>query len=118
VEFTLFGRTVGILNNWYSVQLAAAYYVWVTVALVGVVQAAAGHFRRPELAWFRSPRACVLFGLALWAGGMATFYVTQYRLLFAPGPAAGEAAILFALAALTAAAVVRLVARLAARAWQ
>ncbi|MDQ7031029.1 MAG: hypothetical protein Q9O62_15290 [Ardenticatenia bacterium] len=115
MEFSLFGRSVGFLNNWYSAQLAAAYYTWVTVTLVGTIQVAAGHFRRPELAWFRSATWCKVLGLVLWAGGLMAFYITQYRLLFAPGPASGEAALLFGLATLTAWALVRAVALV--RAW-
>ncbi len=109
VRITLFGYTVGFLDNWYSWQLAVAYFAWTAVALMGVLQVAAARFRRQDLAWFRSPRRCYAVGLLLWIGGLGAFYATQYRLLFAPGPAAGEAALLFGIAALVAVLVTRAV---------
>lgn len=109
MRFHLFGHTIGLLDNWYSWHLAVAYFACTAIALLGVLQVAAARFGRADLAWFRSPTLCYVVGSVLLIGGLGAFYVTQYRLLFAPGPAAAEAALLFGAAALTATFITRTV---------
>lgn len=102
IHFELFGREFAWLNNWYSVELAIAYYVWSTVAFLGVLQASAAWYDRSELAFSSNRVIGLVAGLVTWSAGVVGFYVTQYELIFVPGPATTEALVVLVTAALTA----------------
>lgn len=107
IYFELFGRRFAWLNNWYSPDLAIAYYVWMSVAFLGVLQVAAALHRREDIAWIPDRRARLIVGLLIWSAAFGIFYVTQYRLIFVPGPASTEALVLLGAAGLTAILVTR-----------
>lgn len=118
IQFEVFGREFAWLNNWYSVDLSVNYYWWATIAFLGVLQTAAAHFRRPALAIIARSTVGRGVGLLVWNGALVGFYVTQYRLLFAPGPATTEALFILVTAALSALVVTRIVVALRSIVWQ
>lgn len=118
IQFEVFGREFAWLNNWYSVELAVNYYWWATVAFLGVLQSAAAHFRRPALAVIPQRTIGRSIGILVWSGALLGFYVTQYPLLFVPGPATTEAVFILACAAVTALVFTRVVATLRSIVWQ
>lgn len=117
IHVELFGHEFAWLNNWYSVELATHYYLWATVAFLGVLQTAAAHFRRPALAIIPHNTAGRIVGLSVWVGALLGFYITQYRLLFVPGPATTEAFVLLVSAVITALLVTRPVTALREVVW-
>lgn len=98
------------LIDWISPEIALAYFVATTVALIGVLQIAGARWDRLELRWPRSRSAAVLLGLVLVLASAAAFYVGMERLIFVPGLAGAELMVLFAAATLLATIVVRLIA--------
>ena len=118
IQFELFGHEFAWLNNWYSVELSINYYWWATIVFLGVLQTAAAHFRRPALAIIPQHTVGRRIGFLVWSGGLIGFYVTQYRLLFVPGPATTEAVFILACATLTALVFTRAVATLRSIFWQ
>lgn len=96
--------------DWISPEIALAYFLAVTVVLIGVLQLAAIRWDRPELRWLRSRRRGALFGLALIAAGTGAFYGGMQELIFVPGLAGAELFVLFGAGTVTAIIVVRLVA--------
>lgn len=118
IQFEIFGREFAWLNNWYSVELAVNYYWWATVAFLGVLQTAAAQFRRPALAIIPQYTVGRSVGLLVWSGALLGFYVTQYPLLFVPGPATTEAVFILSCATLTALVLTRVVAMLRSIVWQ
>lgn len=118
IQLQLFGHEYAWLNNWYSVELAVNYYLWATVAFLGVLQTAAAHFQRPALAIIPQHTIGRVVGLLVWSGALISFYVTQYRLLFVPGPATTEALVILVTSALSALALTRTVVALRSIVWQ
>lgn len=107
--FSLFGRSITLLNNWIEPRLAVAYFAWMVIAFIGLMQVAAGRWHRPELRWLPE-RLAVPLGALLWGGALLAFFLTNQRWLRAPGPATAETAILLAAAYLVALLLTRLLA--------
>lgn len=79
---------------WLTPELALAYFVAVIVGMTGLLQLVAARWQRDDLRWLPSGMATPV-GLALGVGALLLFYLTQYPLIFVPGPAGLELMLLF-----------------------
>lgn len=109
ITISILGRSVTVLNNWIEPRLAVAYFAWMVLAFMGLMQVAAGYWQRPTLRWLPE-RLAIPAGAVLWGGALLAFFMTNQRWLHAPGPATAETAILLASAYLVALVLTRLLA--------
>lgn len=86
---------------WLSPELARAYYLTVTVALLGLLQILALRWGHPDLRWL-PPRWAAPVGVVMIISSVATYYHQFYSLIFVPGPAGLELMLLFGGASITA----------------
>nr|WP_290668832.1 hypothetical protein [Ardenticatena sp.] len=107
--FSVLGRSITLLNNWIEPRLAVAYFAWMVVAFIGLMQVAAGRWQRPTWRWLPE-RWAVPVGALLWGGALLAFFLTNRRWVRAPGPATAETAILLAAAYVVALVLTRLLA--------
>lgn len=97
--------------DWIAPEIAVAYFIATTVALVGILQVAGVAWGRPELRLLPTRGASLALGTLLALGALAGFYLTMQRLILVPGLAGTELIILFTGAALLARLVTAVVAR-------
>lgn len=79
---------------WLTPELALAYFLAVVVGMIGLLQLVAARWSRDDLRWL-PPAMATPVGLALGIGALLVFYVSQYPLIFVPGPAGLELMLLF-----------------------
>lgn len=98
-----------------STQLSLCYLAFAFLSALGALQAVAARYRIVGLAFVDysdHPWRGYILGAVLALAGGLTFFVTQWEMIFTPGPAGAELTILFGAAALAAVLVTFLLASL------
>jgi len=88
-----------------SAELSLCYLLFAFLAALGALQVVAARYRMEGLAflnYLEHPWRGYVLGAALALVGSLVFFVSQWSMIFAPGPAGAELAVLFAVAALLA----------------
>ncbi len=86
-----------------SAELSLCYLLFAFLSALGALQVVAARYRLDGLAfldYLEGPRRGYLLGAGLALAGALVFFVSQWAMIFAPGPAGAELTLLFGAAAL------------------